>query len=411
MNILFLHQNFPAQFSHVATRLAQNPNNKVVAIKQSPSIEMDGIGVVAYQLKRGTSPDIHPLMQDFEPKILRAEAVAKTANFLKAKEFNPDVVVAHPGWGETLLLKDIWPDAKYLGYFEYFYSATGQDFDFDPEFSQIDGNEVAKLRLKNTINLHALNDMDEGITPTNWQLNTYPEWARDKIKVMHEGIDTEYFCPNPKQTLSIPEKNLMLSSQDEIITYAARYLEPVRGFHCFMRALPELLKRRPNAHVMIMGNNQGGYGPEPSNHDSYVEMMLEELKGSLDPQRVHILGRLPKNVYRNVLQLSSVHVYLTYPFLLSWSMLEAMASGPIIVASDTAPVREIIKDNKNGLLFDFFDIQAMVDRVEQALTLTTRKANAIKKASRKTIEDEYNFETCLEKLIEKIEALAGSVEK
>lgn len=408
MKILFIHQNFPAQFNHVATRLAQNPQNKVVAIKQAPNIDFDGVGIMAYQLARGSSSDIHPLLSDFEAKVLRGDAVAKTANLLKEKGFTPDVVVAHPGWGEALLLKDIWPDAKYLGYFEYFYSSTGQDFDFDPEFLNNDAESLAKLRLKNTVNLHALNDMDAGITPTYWQRSTYPAWAHSKIDVMHEGIDIDYFCPNAKQSLTIPEKNLTLTAKDEIITYAARYLEPVRGFHRFMRALPELLERRPNAHVIIMGSNQGGYGQPPSQHANYEAMMLEELQGRLDPQRVHILGRLPKNIYRNILQLSNVHVYMTYPFLLSWSMLEAMATGPIVVASDTVPVREIIKDGKNGLLFDFFDSQAMVNRIEEALILPTRKANTLRKAARKTIETEYNFEQCLQTLIAKIEALAGA---
>lgn len=406
MKILFLHQNFPAQFNHVAKRLAQDPANQVIAIRQYPAIDFEGVGVIAYQLTRGSSPGIDPLMQNYEAKVLRAEAVAKTAYLLKDKGFLPDVIVAHPGWGEALLLKDIWPEAKYLGYFEYFYAATGQDFDFDAEFSQCDAESLAKLRLKNIVNLQALNDMDAGISPTRWQRDTYPEWARSKIDVLHEGIDMDYFSPEAGRSISIPEKGLTLTCDDEIITYAARYLEPVRGFHKFMRALPALLTRRPNAHVIIMGSNEGGYGLPAQGYASYEAMMLDELHALLDPQRVHILGRLPKDIYRNVLTLSKVHVYLTYPFLLSWSMLEVMATGTIVVASDTAPVREIIKDGKNGLLFDFFDVDAMVDRIDEALTLPNRKANALRKAARKTIEDKYNFEQCLQTLIAKIETLA-----
>lgn len=408
MKILFLHQNFPAQFYNVARRLAQNKEHTVMAIRQAPAVDFDGITVVTYQLNRGSSPNIHPLLQDYEAKVLRAEAVAKAAYLLKKQGFTPDVVVVHPGWGEALLLKDIWPNSKYLGYFEYFYAAEGQDFDFDPEFRKNDAESLAKLRLKNTVNLQALHDMDVGITPTHWQYNTYPQWAQSKLEVLHEGIDTDYFAPGNAQSITIPEKGVTLKPGDEIITYAARYLEPVRGFHRFMRALPELLERRPQAHVVIMGSNQHGYGPAPEGYETYEAMLLEELQNVLDPQRVHLLGRLPKAVYRNVLQLSKVHVYMTYPFLLSWSMLEAMATGPIIIASNTAPVREIIKDGKNGLLFDFFDGNAMVDRIEEALTLTTRKANALKKASRKTIEEAYHFENCLQSLINKIENLKSS---
>ena len=389
----------------IATHLAKDPANRVVAIRQAPNVELENVGTMAYQVARGSSKDIHPLLSEWEAKILRAEATVKSAQLIKKQGFNPDVIVAHPGWGEALLLKDIWPQAKYLGYFEYFYSATGQDVNFDPEFRVDSQQALAKLRLKNTVNLHALNDMDSGITPTHWQRNTYPEWARGMIEVMHEGIDTLFFAPNDKQTLTIPNKGITLTSKDEVITYAARYLEPTRGFHVFMRALPELLRRRPKAHVIIMGNEEGGYGPAPDGYASWREMLMQEVGWQLDPDRVHILGRLPKEHYRNVLQLSKVHVYLTYPFLLSWSMLEAMATGALLVASDTAPVQEIIQDDKNGLLVDFFDQDALVGRIEEALTLPKRKATALRKAGRSTIEREYNVDQCLLNLNNKISML------
>lgn len=407
MNILFIHQNFPAQFRQIATYLANIPGNRVIAIRQSPSVEIENIGTMAYKLSRGSSEDIHPLLSEWEAKILRAEATVEAARVIQGQGFNPDVIIAHPGWGETLLLKDIWPHSKYLGYFEYFYSATGQDFNYDPEFINDDPKSLSKLRLKNTVNLHALNDMDAGISPTQWQRNTYPEWARSKIEVMHEGIDTAFFTPNDKQSLTIPNKNVTLNQDSEVITYAARYLEPTRGFHIFMRALPELLERRPNAHVIILGKEQGGYGSAPKQHETWLKMLMAEVGPQLDPARVHILGTLPKSHYRNVLQLSKVHVYLTYPFLLSWSMLEAMATGPILVASDTAPVQELIDNGKNGLLFDFFDGHAMVDRIEDALTLTKRKSNAMRKAARKTIEENYNVDKCLQTLVAKIESLVN----
>lgn len=405
MNILFIHQNFPAQFRQISTYLANIPGNRVIAIRQAPNVEIENIGTMAYKLARGSSEDIHPLLSEWEAKILRAEATVEAAKVIKKQGFNPDLIIAHPGWGETLLLKDIWPHSKYLGYFEYFYSSTGQDFNFDLEFANHDLQALSKLRLKNTVNLHALNDMDAGIAPTEWQRDTYPEWARSKIEVMHEGIDTAFFAPNEKQSLTIPNKNVTLNCGSEVITYAARYLEPTRGFHVFMRALPELLKRRPKAHVIIMGNEKGGYGSGPKEHETWLKMLMAEVGKDLDPNRVHILGTLPKEHYRNVLQLSKVHVYLTYPFLLSWSMLEAMASGPILVASDTAPVRELIADGKNGLLCDFFDGHALVDRIEDALSLPKRKATSMRKAARKTIEEQYNVDKCLKSLIAKIEAM------
>jgi glycosyltransferase involved in cell wall biosynthesis len=408
MKILFIHQNFPAQFNYLAQYLASDPKYTVVALRQPPQIDdIPGVRVIAYDYLHRPAPVIHPLLSEIEAKLIRAEAVVEAARQLRNQGFNPDVVVVHPGWGEALLIKDVWPKAKYLGYFEYFYSATGQEFDFDPEFASEDLESLSRLRLKNHVNFHALHDMDAGITPTRWQKNTYPEWARGKIDVIHEGIDTQYFCPSAKQTLTIKNKDVKLTSRDEVITYAARYLEPVRGFHCFMRALPGLLERRPNAHVVIMGGEEPGYGPAPEHFPTYKAMMLDELGDQLDPNRVHFLGRLPKAVYRSILQISRVHVYLTYPFFLSWSMLEAMASGPIIVASDTAPVRELITDGENGLLFDFFSAEALIERVDQALKMPHRQAVALRKASRATIEKEYDFQACLDALKNRVEALVA----
>ncbi|WP_427500995.1 glycosyltransferase [Methylomonas sp. MED-D] len=404
MKILFIHQNFPAQFLQIATHLANDTKNQVMAIRQAPNVEIANISTIAYTPSRSSNPDIHPLMSEWEAKILRAEATAKAADLLKSQGFQPDIVMVHPGWGEALLLRDIWPHAKYLGYLEYFYAATGQDFNFDPEFKTDDVEKLAKLRLKNTVNLHALHDIDAGISPTHWQRSTYPAWAQSKIDVIHEGIDTNYFSPDATRTLTIPNKGITLGGQDEIITFVARYLEPTRGFHVFMRALPELLKRRPDAHVIIIGSETGGYGPGPHGHDSWLAMLMREVGSHLDPNRVHILGRLAKADYRNVLQLSKVHVYLTYPFLLSWSLLEVMATGPIIVASDTAPVRELIQDGKNGLLFDFFDQEGLVNRVVEALSLPKRKANSLSKAARKTIVTQYDLEQCLHKWTTKIMA-------
>jgi len=145
-----------------------------------------------------------------------------------------------PTGGETLFIKDVWPEVKLICYFEYYYSAAGQDFDFDPEFSESTLAGLARLRMKNTTMQHALEVADAGWSPTKWQQKTYPQWARSKIDVIHEGVDTDYFKPNAKASFNIANKNITLTRQDEVITFSARALEPVRGFHVFMRALPDL---------------------------------------------------------------------------------------------------------------------------------------------------------------------------
>lgn len=368
MKILFIHQNFPAQFIHIANKLAKNKKHELVALKPDPVVQLPGVRVINYSYLKKPQPNIHPLLSDFEAKILRAEACANQClNLKNDKGFYPDIIVAHPGWGETLFLKDVWKDAKTLFYFEYYYSPEGQDFDFDPEF-KIDSFElIERLRLKNTVNLHALEIADKGYSPTEWQKNTHPQWSRKKIRVIHEGIDTEFFKPDKDQFIEVKNKGVKLTRDNEIITFAARYLEPVRGFHIFMRALPELLKERPNAHVLIMGHEKHGYGAPPKVYPTYKTMMLDELRDKLDPNRVHFTNWAPKDVYRNILQVSSAHVHLTYPFLLSWSMLEAMSVGAPVIASDTAPVREMIRHEENGLLFDFFDTNGLVNQIVRVL--------------------------------------------
>ena len=401
MKILFVHQNFPAQFSQIAAHLAKQTGNELLALKQPPSANFEGVGVVPYRFLHDTQTALHPLLGEMESKVLRGEAVAEAALRLRNKGWHPDVIIGHPGWGELLFIRDIWPTAKLVVYCEYYYNAEGQDFNFDPEFQDSRYTTVERMKLKNTVMLNALVEADIAYTPTQWQRQTFPENLRHRIEVIHEGIDTDYFVPDKEAFFHIANKDVTLRAGDEVITYAARSLEPVRGFHQFMRALPEVLEKRPNAHVVIMGKTQTSYGVDPEDFETWQEKLLAEVGHLLDPQRVHFTGFLPKEHYRTVLQVSKVHVYLTYPFLLSWSMLDAMACGAFVLGSDTAPVTEIIESGKNGLIVPFFDTpvltQAMIDQ------LTSTKQKSIKKAARKLIEKEFNQADCVDNLLKLIE--------
>ena len=391
MKFLFLHQNFPGQFRIIAERLAAQPGNEVIALRQNRhAVAVKGVGLASYRFLRTPLEGQHPLLREMESKVLRAEAVADAARRLRRRGWNPDVVVAHPGWGEALLIRDVWPQARLVSYLEYFYAPTGQDYDFDPEFAGHDDEALARLRLKNTVMLHALQDSDAAWTSTEWQRSLFPEWARKRIRVIHEGVDTDHFRPDPEARFSIAGKNVTLTAQDEVVTYASRSLEPVRGFHVFMRALPELLRRRPNAHVVIMGKEEASYGQEPKGHTSWLQKMLREVGADLDPARVHVVGFLPGEAYRTVLQVSSAHVYLTYPFVLSWSVVEALACGARVVGSDTGPVREVMPRGSEPYLFDFFDPQAMVDATCRALDRTPKQRAADATAARRLVAQRYS---------------------
>lgn len=400
MKYLFLHQNFPGQFKAIAERLAARKGNEVLALRRNRHpVAVDGVAVATYRLLRKPLEHQHPLLAEMEAKIVRAEGVAEACLRLKSSGWNPDTIVAHPGWGEAMMVKDVWPNARLACYAEYFYASTGQDFDFDPEFPVKEPAALARLRLKNTAMLHALVDADVLWTSTDWQRSLFPEWVRDRIRVVHEGVDTGYFTPDREASFSVAGKRVRLTGQDEVITYASRSLEPVRGFHVFMRALPEILRRRPNAHVVIMGREDASYGAEPAGERSWLVKMMKEVGDRLDPARVHLVGFLPRDAYRAVLQVSSAHVYLTYPFVLSWSVVEALACGARLVASDTAPVREVMPPGSDKYLFDFFDERGLVESVCAALERTRAQRAADARASRALVRERFSTEPQLRALM------------
>jgi glycosyltransferase involved in cell wall biosynthesis len=367
MKILFIHQSFPGQFKFLAPALAADPANEVTALTVQKNLpgNFNGVRVINYEILRGSTPGVHPWIADFETKTIRGEAAFRAATKLRDSGYFPDVIVAHPGWGESLFLKEVWPDAKFGMYSEFYYHAHGADVGFDPEFRGTDPGEVCRMRLKNLNNLLHFETVDAGISPTKWQASTFPISFQEKITVIHDGIDCDVVAPDQSVRLSL-NGQVHLSRDDEIITFVNRNLEPYRGYHIFMRALPELLKRRPKARVLIVGGDQTSYGAKPPEGQTWKNIFLNEVRGSIsdeDFRRVHFLGHIDYKLFIPLLQLSTVHVYLTYPFVLSWSLLEAMSVGCAIVASDTQPLREAIKHDETGRLVDFFDGAGLVNEV------------------------------------------------
>jgi glycosyltransferase involved in cell wall biosynthesis len=391
MNILFLHSTFPGQFRHVATALAQDPNHQVVFATTRKEGDIPGVHKMLYQAARSVSSQTHQYVQSLESAVLQGQAVYRLAQALKKQGFIPDVVYGHSGWGSTLFIKDIFPNAKLHCYFEWFYHAHGTDADFDPA-QPLSIDAEARIRIKNAPILLDLASCDRALCPTHWQKQQFPAEYHSKLKVLHDGVNTAYFTPKLGAKLVIPEIGLDLSHVDELVTYTTRGMEPYRGFPQWMKAVALIQQQRPHCHVVIAGEDRVAYGKTLPDGKTYKQLMLETLP--LDLSRLHFTGSLPYRQYLQILQASSVHIYLTYPYVLSWSMLEAMSTGCLVIGSRTAPVQEVIQDRKNGLLVDFFSPEEIAECVNQVFTHPDRMA-AIRQQARNTIVKHYDLATLL----------------
>jgi glycosyltransferase involved in cell wall biosynthesis len=402
MRVLFLHNNFPAQYKHVAAALAADPANQVVAGSLDNKKTLPGVTKHIYKPQREPSKSIHHYLRSTEAAVLDGQGVVRMCGELRKKGFIPDLVCGHSGWGTTMYIKDVFPEARLLTYFEWYYNARNSDVDF---MSKALGYEdLCRVRTRNLPILMDLAHCDWGLCPTAYQLSQIPRIFHSKLSLLHDGVDTDFFAPSDAVQFSIPELNLHLTRDAEVLTYATRGMEPYRGFPQFMQAVEILQRRRPNLQVVVAGTDRVAYGRKLPEGESYKGKALSELK-DLDHSRLHFVGHLPFETYRNLLQLSSVHVYLTIPFVLSWSLLEAMSTGCLIVGSDTLPVRELIEDGRNGLMTDMNDIEVLANRIEEALdrrdSLGQVRANA-----RQTIQERYALKDLLPRHLQMMRDLA-----
>ena len=405
--ILFIHQNFPGQYRHLAPALRAR-GERVVAIGGPTARELPSIPLHRYNpMPAAGVPPCHPWVSDLQTKVLRAEAVGRCLEQLLAQGLRPDLIVGHPGWGELLAVKDLLPSVPVLHQVEFVYQLEGGDVGFDPEFGQPDWRNRSRIRLRRSTQLVALQDLDWGLAPTPWQASTVPVEYQPRLSVIHEGIDTAAITPQGPAEINLQRAGLTLRAGDEVVSFVARNLEPYRGFHRFMRALPLLQQLRPRAQVLIVGGEEVSYGSAPAGGGTWKDVLLKELNGQLDLSRVHFVGKIPHGLLHQLFRVCACHVYLTYPFVLSWSLLEAMACGALVIGSATPPVRDVIDDGVNGRLVDFFDAEALAHAIAAVLADPAAQ-QPLRAQARRSVVERFDLQTvCLPQQLDLVDRLLG----
>jgi len=406
MNILFVHQNMPGQYRELIQWLAAQGGHVIYFLTQRKDApKLPGIETRIYKPHRHPDKDAYGLSKVWEEATGSGFAAAMAARKLERDEqFKPDIVVGHVGWGELTFFKQVWPDVPIIGFFEYYYNIDGGLVGFDPD-DPVSDHAPFLMQARNAVPLANIETVDLGHTPTLWQRDRFPASFHNRMYVCHDGIRTDKLVPNPAVSLALSRLDKPLTREDEVLTYVARNLEKARGFHMFMRALPRIMRERPNARVLIVGGNDVSYGGKSKDPRGLRGEMEAEVGTDLDWDRLHFLGRVPYPDYQKLIQLSRCHVYLTMPFVLSWSLLEAMSMGATVVASDVAPVREAVTHNETGLLVDFFDADAIADQVCAVLANPDRFAH-LGQAARHHVVQTYDFATkCLPEHVAQINAL------
>lgn len=405
MKILFVHQNFPGQFLHLAPELAKRGHD-CLALTDAVNNRAAIIPVVKYKHEQQpVDAAATRLGRNYTTMSDRGVTVARAALQMRQKGYIPDVIFGHSGWGETLFLKEVWPEAKLIVYAEFYYRGRGADVGFDLEFGQPSFDQVMIAQGRATYLGQALAHADAGLSPTEWQASTYPDPLRKMITVIHDGVDTAVMAPTPEARFTLPN-GVVVKPGDEVLTFVNRNLEPYRGYHIFMRALPAVMAARPHVQVVIVGGDEVSYGAAPKGEKGWKDRFLSEMRDQLDLSRVHFMGKVPYPNFVALMQVSRAHAYLTYPFVLSWSMIEAMAAGCHIIGSATQPVMEALEHGKTGTLVDFFDVAGWSAALTDALAHPGRYL-PLRQAARQRALERYDLRSnCLPRMVDFVESFA-----
>ncbi len=390
MKLLFLHQNFPGQYLHFLRHLIAQKRHDLLFLSQPNANAMQGVRKMEYPLVRTPLANPDPLLREFDLAMLRAQSVAVRARQLVALGYKPDAILGHNGWGELLHLREVWPDVPIIPYFEFHFDPAGLDVNFDPEFPMEDARRSI-VRMRNATSFLGLDVATLGQTPTRFQASTYPAWAQEKLRIVREGADLELCRPDPKAEFALGGHTWRAGKGRRLVTYVSRNLEPYRGTHIVLRALPRILRECPDVDVVMVGGDGVSYGAACPGGGSWKDHFLREMEGQIDPGRVFFPGPIPYDAFRRLLQVSSLHLYLTYPFVASWSLREAMATGCCILGSDVPTVSEFITHDQTGALFPFLRPDLLAEAAI-GLLADGRQRRRLGKAARGWAEENLRLE-------------------
>jgi glycosyltransferase involved in cell wall biosynthesis len=400
MHILFVHQNYPAQFGHIASYLVKNHGIRCTFVSQQPPGHADGIEKIQYHLQGGATQQTHYCSRTSENAIWHSHAIYEA---LRARpDVKPDLVVGHSGFLTTTFLSELY-HCPVVNYFEYYYWTSGSDMDFRPDFPCTDINRL-RARVRNAVLLMDLDNCRLGYSPTRWQRDRLPKEYHDKVRVIFDGIDTQIWHPRPGFPRRIGNWNV--PDGMKVVTYVARGMESLRGFDIFMKMAKILGERRKDVTFVVVGQDRVVYGGDSDiiGNRTFKEWVLAQ--DQYDLSRLVFTGLLPVNTLAELFAVTDVHVYLTVPFVLSWSLMDALACGATVVASDTAPVREMIEHGQNGLLVDFFDVEGLAGVVSKVLD-TPQEFKHLGQAGSQMIQERYSLEVCLPQMLNLYQEAAG----
>ncbi len=392
MHVLFIHQNFPAQFGHIAGYLAQRHGFRCTFLSQQQPGTAGGVERIQYHIKGGARAENHYCSRTYENAVWHSHALYEA---LEARpDVKPDLIVAHSGFLSTVFLRELY-DCAIVNYFEYYYRTKGADMDFRPDFPYPAINRL-RARARNSVVLMDLENCDVGYSPTRWQRSLFPALFQTKIRTIFDGIDTAVWRPVAGGPRRIGDR--VIPEGTRVVTYVSRGMESIRGFDIFMRVAKRLYQRRPDVLFIVVGEDRVCYGgdEEFTGKKSFKEWVLA--RDDYDLSRFVFTGPVPIGTLVQLFALSDLHIYLTVPFVLSWSLLDALACGATVLASNTPPVREVIEEGKTGLLAEFFYVDVLAERANQVLN-APQDYKQLGRAGVEMVRQRYSLDVCLPRML------------